>query len=189
MTLRVSGKNMDVGQALRTRAEERCDELVSKYFDRGYEGHQTFEHEGSGFRSDMVLHLDTGVILRAHALAGDAISAFETTANNIEKRLRRYKRKLKSHRRKAEPVEFTAQSYVLGSPETHEEGEEDFSPPIIAESVADLRRMSVGEAVMELDLSQEDVQVFINAGHGGMNVVYRRADGNIGWVDPTLTGN
>ncbi|HHG90929.1 MAG TPA: ribosome-associated translation inhibitor RaiA [Devosia sp.] len=186
MTLRVSGKNMDVGEALRTRAEERCNDVVSKYFDRGYEGHLTFEHEGSGFRSDMVLHLDSGVILRAHAQAGDAVSAFETTTGHIEKRLRRYKRKLKSHRRKAEPAEFTAQSYVLASPDSQEEVEENFSPPVIAESAADLHRMSVGEAVMELDLSQADVKVFINAGHGGVNVVYRRADGNIGWVDPTL---
>lgn len=191
MTLRVSGKNMDVGDALRTKALTRCNDMVSKYFDRGYNGHLTFEHEGSGYRSDMVLHLDTGVVLRAHALAGDAISAFQTTADNIEKRLRRYKRKLKNHRRKSDQgqgAELMAQSYVLASlPDTDEEVAEDFSPPVIAESASNLRRMSVGEAVMELDLSQSDVQVFLNAGHGGMNVVYRRADGNIGWIDPALS--
>ncbi len=180
---------MDVGDALRTKAQMRCDEMVSKYFDRGYNGHLTFEHEGSGYRADMVLHLDTGVVLRAHGVAGDAISAFQTTADNIEKRLRRYKRKLKNHRRKSEPEEERmAQSYVLASfPENDEELAEDFSPPVVAESASNLRRMSVGEAVMELDLSQSDVQVFLNAGHGGMNVVYRRADGNIGWIDPALS--
>ncbi len=190
MTLRVSGKNMDVGDALRTRALERIDEMVTKYFDGGYEGHLTFEHEGNGYRSDLVLHLDTGAILRAHAQAGDAVSSFQTTADHIEKRLRRYKRKLKSRRKKgdsiAEVAEVIAQSYVLDSPDTHEEVAEDYSPPIIAQSAASLSRMSVGEAVMELDLSQSDVQVFLNAGHGGMNVVYRRADGNIVWIDPEL---
>ncbi len=189
MTLRVSGKNMDVGDALRTKAQIRCDDMVSKYFDRGYNGHLTFEREGSGYRADMVLHLDTGVVLRAHGVAGDAIAAFQTTADNIEKRLRRYKRKLKNHRRKSDPAEeLMAQSYVLASfPEDDKELAEDFSPPVVAESASNLRRMSVGEAVMELDLSQSDVQVFLNAGHGGMNVVYRRADGNIGWIDPALS--
>lgn len=185
MNLRVSGKNMDVGEALRTKAQERFDATVSKYFDGGYEGHLTLEHEGSGFSADGVLHLDTGVILQASAQAGDAISAFELMAGHIEKRLRRYKRKLKSHRRK-QPTDSLAQSYVLASPETEEELAEDFSPPVIAESTSDLKEMSVGEAVMELDLAQSDHVVFRHAGHGGLNVVYRRADGNIGWIDPAL---
>jgi len=187
MALRVSGKNIDVGDSLRSSAQERLDAIISKYFDGGYEGHLTFEHEGSGYRSDLVLHLDTGAVLRAHAQAGDATSSFQITADHIEKRLRRYKRKLKSRRKRGESVaEIIAQSYVLDSPDTHEEVAEDFSPPIIAQSASSLNRMSVGEAVMELDLSQSDVQVFLNAGHGGMNVVYRRADGNIVWIDPEL---
>ncbi|HHS82934.1 MAG TPA: ribosome-associated translation inhibitor RaiA [Devosia sp.] len=187
MNLRVSGKNMDVGDALRSTARSRLDDVVGKYFDGGYEGHLTFEKEGGGYRSDLVLHLDTGAMLRAHATAGDAVSAFQTTADHIEKRLRRYKRKLKSRRKKgAGAPDIMAQSYVLDSPDNHEEVAEDFSPPIIAQSGASLSRMSVGEAVMELDLSQSDVQVFLNAGHGGMNVVYRRADGNIVWIDPEL---
>lgn len=186
MTLRVSGKNMDVGQALTEKAQERVDAAVSKYFDGNYDGQLTIEHEGFGFRSDIVLHLDTGVILRAHAMAGDAISAFEETADHVEKRLRRYKRKLKDHRRPKDQDSPMAQSYILASPETHDEVEEDFSPAIIAESLSSLKAMSVGEAVMELDLTQADVQVFLHAGHGGVNVVYRRADGNIGWIDPAL---
>jgi len=187
MNLRVSGKNMDVGEALRTRAQNRLDEVVSKYFDGGFEGHLTFEHEGSGYRSDMVLHLDTGAVLRAHAQAADAVSSFQTTAEHIEKRLRRYKRKLKSRRKKSNPMsDMVAKSYVLDSPDTAEEVPEDYNPPIIAQSAASLSRMSVGEAVMELDLSHSDVQVFLNAGHGGMNVVYRRSDGNIVWIDPEL---
>lgn len=189
MALRVSGKNMNVGESLSSRAEDRCDGMVAKYFDGGYDGHLTIEHEGSGYRSDIVVHLDTGVILRAHALAGDATSAFETMADHIEKRLRRYKRKLKSHRNKADGADQMMQSYVLAAPDNDEEVEEDFNPAVIAESVSSLRTMSVGEAVMELDLTQSDVQVFLHAGHGGMNVVYRRADGNIGWIDPALAKN
>jgi len=189
MALRVSGKNMDVGEALRTKAEERCDTTVDKYFDGGYDAHLTLEHEGFGFRSEIVVHLDTGVILRAHAVAGDATSAFESMMDHIEKRLRRYKRRLKSHRQKGEGANGQAQAYVLAAPEGDEELEDDYKPAIIAESLTSLRTMSVGEAVMELDLTQSDVQVFLHAGHGGMNVVYRRADGNIGWIDPALAKN
>jgi ribosome hibernation promoting factor len=186
MNLRVSGKNMDVGDALRERAEAHFAAAVSKYFDGGYDGHLTLEHEGIGYRADCVVHLDTGVVLQASASAADAMAAYETMADHIEKRLRRYKRKLKSHRRKAEPDGIAAQTYILASTEDQDEVDEDYSPPIIAESTANLKAMSVGEAVMELDLAQLDVVVFRHAGHGGVNVVYRRADGNIGWIDPAL---
>jgi len=188
MALRVTGKNMDVGEALRVRAEGRVGEIVGKYFDGGFDGHLTLEREGAGYRADCLVHLDTGVMLRASADAGDAGAAFETMAEHMEKRLRRYKRKLKSHRRGGESGQ-TAQAYVLAAPADAEEVEEDFSPPVIAESTANLRTMSVGEAVMELDLAQADVVVFRHAGHGGVNVVYRRADGNIGWVDPALSAS
>lgn len=183
MNLRVSGKNMDVGDALREKALTHLDSAVTKYFDGGYDGHLTLEHEGSGFSADCVVHLDTGVVLHASADAGDAVSAFETAAEHIEKRLRRYKRKLKNHRR-ATGSAPKAQAYVLASPEGEIEVEEDFSPAVIAESTSNLHTLSVGEAVMELDLSQQDVLVFKHAGHGGVNVVYRRSDGNIGWIDP-----
>ena len=103
----------------------------------------------------------------------------------IEKRLRRYNRKLKEHRRHPDE-DGAATAYVLQATDDDEELADDYSPPVIAESTSSLRRMSVGEAVMELDLTQEDVVVFRHAGHGGLNVVYRRADGNIGWIDPSL---
>jgi len=173
---------MDVGEALRTKALDHLESAVTKYFDGGYTGHLTLEHEGNGFKADCLVHLDTGVVLQAGADAADATAAFETAAGHIEKRLRRYKRKLKNHRRATGAP--TAQSYVLASPENEEEVEEDFSPAIIAETTSDLHELSVGAAVMELDLSQTDALVFRNAGHGRVNVVYRRADGNIGWVDP-----
>jgi ribosome hibernation promoting factor len=187
MSLRVSGKNMDVGDALRQKSQTHIDSVVTKYFDGGYNGHLTLEPEGSGYKADCTVHLDTGIALQASATAGDAISAFEGMAGHIEKRLRRYKRKLKSHRRGSGGAGAKmASSYVLAATESEDEVSEDFSPPIIAEGTHNLRTLSVGEAVMELDLEQSDVVVFCNAGHGGMNVVYRRADGNIGWIDPEL---
>jgi ribosomal subunit interface protein len=187
MTLRVSGKNMDVGDALRTKAEGHFDAVVKKYFDGGYAGHLTLEPEGSGFTAQCMVHLDTGAALRASAYGGDAISAYELMTAAIEKRLRRYNRRLKEHRRPAAGEEvLEAQSYVLAGPEASDEWDEGYSPPVIAETTANLRQMSVEEAVMELDLAQADVVMFRHAGHGGLNVVYRRADGNIGWIDPAL---
>jgi ribosomal subunit interface protein len=185
MTLRVSGKNMDVGDALRSKAAQHMDGVVGKYFDGGYTGQMILEHEGSGYQAECTLHLDSGAVLQAGAYGGDAVSAYELMAETIEKRLRRYNRKLKAHRRHGEE-DGAATAYVLQAAGADEELDEDYSPPVIAESTSSLRRMSVGEAVMELDLTQEDVVVFRHAGHGGLNVVYRRADGNIGWIDPSL---
>lgn len=192
MTLRVSGKNMDVGDALRGKAQDHIDLVVRKYFDGGYDGHLTLEPEGHGYNAVCAIHLDTGAVLQSEAFGGDAVSAYEILSETIEKRLRRYNRKLRSHRARAngsqEPAE-SAQSYVLQAPGEEDEVEADFSPAVIAETTSHLRRMSVGEAVMQLDLSQSDVVVFRHAGHGGLNVVYRRADGNIGWIDPALRAN
>jgi ribosomal subunit interface protein len=187
MTLRVSGKNMDLGDALRTKAEGHFDTVVKKYFDGGYTGHLTLEPEGSGYNALCMVHLDSGVVLQASNYGGDAISAYELLTDTIEKRLRRYNRKLKSHRRHVNGEDtVAAQSYVLAADDGDEELAEDYSPPVIAETTKNLRQMSVEEAVMELDLTGGDVVVFRHAGHGGLNVVYRRADGNIGWIDPAL---
>jgi ribosomal subunit interface protein len=189
MALRVSGKNVDVGDALRTKAQDHFNAVVMKYFDGGFEGHLTLEHEGAGFQAVCMIHLDSGADLSASAYGGDAVSAYEIMAATIEERLRRYNRKLKSHRRRENGETSPAQTYVLAATEGEDELAEDFSPAVIAETTSNLRRMSVGEAVMELDLAQSDVVVFRHAGHGGLNVVYRRADGNIGWIDPALSAN
>jgi ribosomal subunit interface protein len=190
MTLRVSGKNMDIGEALRTKAQAHIETTVSKYFDGGYDAHLTLEPEGSGFNAVCTVHLDTGAILQTSAYGGDAVSAYEIISEIIEKRLRRYNRKLKQHRARgtgngelpAEEARYT----VLAASDDEDEVGEDFSPPVIAETTANLMTMSVGEAVMLLDLQQSGVVMFRHAGHGGLNVVYRRADGNIGWIDPAL---
>ncbi|WIY53085.1 ribosome-associated translation inhibitor RaiA [Devosia sp. YIM 151766] len=191
MTLRVSGKNMDVGDALRGKAEEHFANVVGKYFDGGYDGHLTLSPDGMGYRADCVVHLDSGATLQASAQAADATGAYEVMALNIEKRLRRYNRKLRSHRKgngsAAEAI--LAQYTVLGAADAHEELEEDYAPPVVAESTKSLRALSVEEAVMELDLAGQQFVIFRHAGHGGLNVVYRRADGNIGWIDPALGAN
>lgn len=190
MSLRVSGKNMDVGDALRGKAEAHVESVVRKYFDGGYTGHLTLEPEGPGFNAVCAIHLDTGVNLQASAYGGDAISAYEIMAAAIEKRLRRYSRRLKDRRRPASADGVSAQSYVLALPDEFEDDAgDDLAPAVIAETTSSLREMSVGEAVMELDLSQSEVVMFRHAGHGGLNVVYRRADGNIGWIDPALRAN
>ena len=187
MTLRVSGKNMDVGDALRSKATDHFDAVVKKYFDGNYTGHLVLEPEGFGFNAQCTVHLDSGTNLQSSAYGGDAISAYEIMAETIEKRLRRYNRKLKTHRHHNGAED--APSYVLAASDGHDELHEDYSPPVIAETTANLRQLSVGEAVMQLDLTQAEVVVFRHAGHGGLNVVYRRADGNIGWIDPALRAN
>lgn len=192
MTLRVSGKNMDVGDALRSKAEDHFSTVVGKYFDGGYDGHLTLTPDGIGFRADCVVHLDSGTTLQASAQGGDATSAYEVMALNIAKRLRRYNRKLKSHRKGANGNAadgLTAQYTIFGASDAFDELDEDYAPPVVAESTKNLRAMSVEEAVMELDLTGQQVVMFRHAGHGGLNVVYRRADGNIGWIDPALGAN
>jgi ribosome-associated translation inhibitor RaiA len=181
---------MDVGDSLRGKAESHFDAIVKKYFDGGYTGHLTLEPEGSGFSALCMVHLDTGAVLQSTAYGGDAISAYQLMVDNIETRLRRYNRRLKDRRRNSNgDTSVEAQSYVLALPDEIDSSVDDFAPPVIAETTSSLRQMSVGEAVMELDLTQAEVVMFRHAGHGGLNVVYRRADGNIGWIDPALRAN
>jgi putative sigma-54 modulation protein len=193
MPFRVSGKNIDVGDALRGRVNQRIADATAKYFDGGYSGHVTIGKEGFGFRTECVVHLDSGIVLEAEAMAGDAYASADQAAERIEKRLRRYKRRLKDRtatRANSQGVEpdALAPSYVIAAPE-HDTDDDitEFNPVIIAESTTTLDRMSVSEAVMQLDLTGTPVVVFRHAGHGRVNLVYRRADGHIGWIDPPAT--
>lgn len=183
--LRVSGKSVDVGEALRTRITEKLDEALSKYFPHGSAGHVTISREGSGFRADCVLHLDSGTTLEAHGYAHDAVAAADDAAIKIEKRLRRYKRRLKDRTAtiRAQQAEQFAANYVIEAPDVETEETEDWSPVTIAESTAALPEFSVSDAIAELDLTGAPVVVFRNAGSGGINIVYKRRDGNIGWID------
>lgn len=185
--LRVSGKSVDVGEALRTRVTEKLDESLSKYFQHGSSGHVTISREGSGFRADCVLHLDSGTVLEAHGVAQDAVAAADDAALKIEKRLRRYKRRLKdrSGTIRAHEAQQLAANYVIEAPDEEAEEQEGWSPVTIAESTAALPQLSVRDAIAELDLTGAPVIVFRHAGNGGINIVYKRRDGNIGWIDPS----
>jgi ribosomal subunit interface protein len=186
MSLRISGKNLDVGDAFRGHVEARVGDAVRKYFDGGFTGHVTLEREGSGFKSDCAIHLDTGVVLQSDGRAQDAHQSFDRAAERIEKRLRRYKRRLKDHHAPRREEAVQAATYVIAALDEDEEVAPDYAPAIIAEGTTELDTLTVGGAVLAMDLADRAVLVFRNAGHGGINVVYRRDDGNIGWIDPSL---
>jgi ribosomal subunit interface protein len=190
MTLRISGKSISVGEALRGRVEERTEEVLRKYFDGNYQGHITLSKDGIGFRTDCALHLDSGITLEADSNAPDAYASADQALLMIEKRLRRYKSRLKDRSaRKAHAATealaaMDATSYVLEAPGAGEDEVTGYSPVIIAEATTSLRQLSVSEAVMELDLSGAPCLVFQHGSSGRVNIIYRRADGNVGWIDP-----
>jgi ribosome hibernation promoting factor len=187
MPFRVSGKNIDIGEALRERVNARIAEALAKYFDGGYSGHVTVDKDGFGFRTECAIHLDSGIVLHADGIAADAYASADLAAQRIERRLRRYKRRLKDrHAARLDGVAVgDVPSYVIAAPEPDADEEiTAFNPVIIAESMTVLKRLSVSEAVMELDMTGVPVVVFRHAGHGRVNLVYRRPDGHVGWIDP-----
>jgi ribosomal subunit interface protein len=199
MTLRVSGKSISVGEALRDRVSERTNEVLRKYFDGNYSGHITLSKDGFGFRTDCALHLDSGISLEADAMAADAYASADQALLLIEKRLRRYKSRLKDRSaRKAHAASaalsdlngaaLDAPSYVIEAPSHDDEDVNEFNPVIIAEATTLLKRCSVSEAVMELDLTGAPIMVFQHGSSGRVNIIYRRPDGNVGWVDPPAIG-
>jgi ribosome hibernation promoting factor len=190
MPFRVSGKNIEVGEALRERISARVLEALEKYFDGGFSGHVTVGKEAFGFNTECVVHLDSGIVLRADSMAADAYLSADQAAEKLEKRLRRYHGKLKDYHANGRnnghsADEALASDYVIAAP-GHEDSEEvsAFNPVIIAESTTALKQLSVSEAVMQLDMTGAPVMVFRHASHGRINLVYRRSDGNIGWIDP-----
>lgn len=190
MTLRISGKSISVGEALRERVSERTDEVLRKYFDGNYSGHITLSKDGFGFRTDCSLHLDSGITLEADCNATDAYASADQALLMIEKRLRRYKSRLKdrsarkTYAANAALADIDAPSYVIEAPAESDDEVTAYSPVIIAEATTSLKRLSVSEAVMELDLSGAACLVFQHGSSGRVNIIYRRADGNVGWVDP-----
>ena len=190
MTLRISGKSISVGDALRSRVSERTDEVLRKYFDGNYSGHITLSKDGFGFRTDCSLHLDSGITLEADSNATDAYASADQALVMIEKRLRRYKSRLKdrsarkTYAANAALADIDAPSYVIEAPAEGDEEVTAYSPVIIAEATTSLKRLSVSEAVMELDLTGAACMVFQHGSSGRVNIIYRRTDGNVGWVDP-----
>lgn len=206
MQVQVSGKHMDVGEALGSRISQELEDGIGKYFERGgQDAEVVVSKDGHGFKVDCWVRLASGQSLVTTGTGGDAHAAFTDSLDKLEKRVRRYKRRLKDHhigpkRLSPEKTEMAAaevaRSIVLRDPGAVEDedfgeaGRPDEHPPagmVIAETDTELKLMTVGQAVLELDMTGYPVSVFRNAGHGGVSVVYRRPDGNIGWIDPQRT--
>lgn len=195
MQIKVTGKHIDIGEALTTHVEEKLVAAVGKYFDndRPARGNVVFSRDAHNFKCDSAIHLATGLTAQSKAMATDIYAAFDQAAERIEKQIRRYKRRLKNHHHdRQKPVEnVAAQAYVLaGSNAAGEEDEpEDLQPVIVAETQAEVKALTVGEAVMQMELADTPFLLFRNLGSGRVNVVFRRDDGNVGWLDPAEQEN
>lgn len=192
MKVTVTGRHIDVGQALRQHVEEGLDAIVSKYFDNAMDASVTFEKQQTRFETDITVRIGRGILIQGSAGADDPYAAFNTASEHIAKRLRRYKRRLRDHHNaEAREVEaLQAQQYILAREEDAGDGDDSADagePAVIAEMPTDIESLTVGEAVMRMDLADAPAMMFRNAAHGGLNMVYRRPDGNIGWVDPRGT--
>ena len=188
MRYQISGKQIDIGDALRTHVRTELDEAVSKYAERPTDALVVFSKTGHEFACEATVHLSTGLNASAKAKATEIYAAFDSCCEKMEKQLRRYKRRLKDHHKeRAEPVELLgASSYILASDSDSDAQEPDtLQPMIIAEMQTKVPTLSVGEAVMQMELSGDPVLLFRKEGQEGMNVVYRREDGNIGWIAPS----
>lgn len=183
MRIQVNGKHIDVGEALTTHVETELTEAIGKYSDRPVEAVVTFSKDAHEFKTDMTVKLSEGLTAKASSRANEIYAAFDAGAEKIEKQLRRYKRRLKQHRGEAGPA-IPAASYVLAGAQDTDEDSENLSPVVIAEMKTDLRSLSVGEAVMQMELEDANFLMFRNDSHGRLNIVFRRDDGNIGWIDP-----
>ncbi|MDQ0467455.1 ribosome hibernation-promoting factor, HPF/YfiA family [Labrys wisconsinensis] len=193
MTLRVSGKNLDIGEALRTHVHARVGDAMARFFEGGFAGHVTVQKEGGAFRTDCLIHLPTGLTLQTESMAHDPHASVDLAAERLAKRLKRHKQRIRDHHQGAgdldAPGGLDAVEHVIEMP--GDEAEADgFAPVVIAESTKRMKSLSVSEAVGDLDLSGAGVLVFRHAGHGRVNVVYRRPDGHIGWIDlPTASAD
>lgn len=185
MQLTISGKQLDVGAALQGYIEDQLPMLVGKYFENPTDGHVTMSKEGSDIRADVTVHVGKGIMLQGHAIAGDAYAAFDEAAEHVGKRLRRYKRRLRDHHKdRSDSADILpALQYVFAAEEEDTANEPD-QPMIVAEMETAIENLTPGDAVMRMDLANLPALMFRNVAHGGLNMVYRRGDGNIGWVDP-----
>ena len=188
MPLRISGKNLDIGESLRRHAQEKIEMILARYFDGRVSGHVVICPEGSGYRADCSLHLSSGMNLEAEGKAQEPYASFENALDKIERRLRRYKKRLKEHQPGSSAANgqerLQVANYTIEAPEEEQEEEELFNPVVVAEGSQPLKSLSVASAVAELDLSGASFVVFQHASSARVNVVYRRGDGAIGWLDP-----
>lgn len=189
MTLRVTGKNLDIGESLRQHVLNKVEGMVAHYFNGTVSGQVVIAREGSGYRSDCALRLSSGVSLHAEGYAHEPYPCFEQAADKVEARLRRHKKRLKGRSGgvgvpEAPQSPGTVTNYVVEAPTYEEEPAEGFNPVVVAEGTEALKSLSVASAVAELDLTGAPVLVFSHALSGRVNIVYRRQDGAIGWIDP-----
>lgn len=189
MEITVKGKQMDVGEALRGHVETQLTQAVTKFFDRAIDASVVFQKNNHQFMVDISVHPGRGLLVQGSGGASDAHAAFDAAMERIGKQLKRYKQRLREHHKGPGDDEkvVQAQRYVL-APEGHEEvPAEAAHPAIVAEMPTTVAKLSVSEAVMRMDLANAAALMFRNSAHGRLNVVYRRADGNIGWIDPSET--
>lgn len=193
MHIQVKGKQIDVGASLTEHVETNLSEAISKYFDRPVEATVTFSKDRHNFRCDSHVHLPTGLLVQSSGSAAEVYAAYEASAEKIEKQLRRYKRRLRNHHRdRRKPVEVSAApAYVLeAAGDVAEQDEpETLQPAIIAEMTETIQSLSVGEAVMQMELADRAFLMFRNDANDRVNLVFRRDDGNIGWIDPAHNAN
>jgi ribosomal subunit interface protein len=187
MRYQITGKQIDIGEALQTHVKAELGETVEKYAQRPTEAVVIFSRNAHEMVCETTIHLSTGLTAQAKGHATEIYAAFESCREKMDKQLRRYKRRLRDHHRdRIVPVEFDGgSSYILAANDDHgDEEPESLQPMIIAEMETKVPTVSVGEAVMQLELAGQNMLVFRNSKHGGVNVVYRRDDGNVGWIDP-----
>lgn len=189
MQVVITGKQLNVSDPLRGHVEKQLADTISKYFEHAIEASVVFSRQGKGkqVRSDISVHVARNIQMQGHAEANEAKAAFDFAMARIAKRLRRYKRRLRDHRNAGhETAAVQAQQYVLAAGDNYEEEQiaEDGQPLVIAEMTTTIDNLTVGEAAMRMELANTEALVFQNIAHGGINVLYRRSDGNLGWIDP-----
>jgi ribosomal subunit interface protein len=195
MTIKITGKNVDLGESLRSYALDRAEAALGKYSGRPLSGQVSVEKNSDGFLTQCAIHLESGLDMQSAGNGTDAYASVDSAMERLEKRLRRYKRRLKSHGQgmgsSGHVLEGAGIDYVIDVERAaefpDEVGNGIGAPAVIAETPARVRSMPVSDAVMQMDLADQPFLVFRNAAHGGINVVYRRPDGNIGWIDPSGT--
>ena len=191
MTIKVTGKNIDLGESLRAYALNRVETALDKFSGRSLSGQISVEKNHDGFFTLCAIHLSSGLDVQSTGVGADAYGSVDSAMERLEKRLRRYKRRLKSHGQgvdgSAQLYESAGIDYVIDAEQAADAVSGEGAPAVIAERPARVRAMSVSDAVMQMDLADQTFLVFRNASHGGINVVYRRPDGNIGWIDPSGT--
>jgi ribosomal subunit interface protein len=188
MRYQISGKQIDIGEALQTHVQQELSGMLGKYAGRPTDATVVFSKSAHEYVCEATVHLSTGLTAQAKAHETEIYAAFDSCSEKMDKQLRRYKRRLKDHHKeRSQPVELSqASSYILaGTAEPEESEPESLQPMIVAEMETNIPSLSVGEAVMQMELSTSPVLVFRNEGNQGINVVYRREDGNIGWIDPS----